>query len=262
MREALGLPRPRAPSDRGDRSIDGDGDGHASRPRHLEPRLLDALLDLELRRASKGRPFPMFLDERANPKSVPSRMSLLLSAFNRRFAFCGHRLRSRSSGPPALASCIIDPRDPLDSSSGSSHPSAAIGLPSIPTSTVPGYEHRHSSYPFRAESLHSSPPTLQIVPDSSPEPFQLVSSPPTLLRLPMVLKPLEYSECLSDSPWFRQNLHEHENVLEDTYKNIKNIEAQCRELIQCTKSESLCLRKQDLSRRRRDRLIEEITLLQ
>lgn len=52
----------------------------------------------------------------------------------------------------------------------------------------------------------------------------------------MVLRPLEFADCLSDSPWFRQNLREHENVLEDAHKNIKNIEIQCRELIQCTKS--------------------------
>ncbi|PIO64784.1 hypothetical protein TELCIR_13574, partial [Teladorsagia circumcincta] len=51
----------------------------------------------------------------------------------------------------------------------------------------------------------------------------------------MVLKPLEFSECLADTPWFRQNLHEHENALEDAYKSIKNIETQCRELISCTR---------------------------
>uniref|UniRef100_A0A8R1YCM9 Rho GTPase-activating protein 26 n=1 Tax=Pristionchus pacificus TaxID=54126 RepID=A0A8R1YCM9_PRIPA len=51
----------------------------------------------------------------------------------------------------------------------------------------------------------------------------------------MVLKPLEFSDCISDSPWFRQNLHDHEQVLDDAYKNIKLIEAQCRELINCNK---------------------------
>ncbi|GMT19098.1 hypothetical protein PFISCL1PPCAC_10395, partial [Pristionchus fissidentatus] len=54
----------------------------------------------------------------------------------------------------------------------------------------------------------------------------------------MVLKPLEFSDCISDSPWFRQNLHDHETALEDAYKNIKLIEAQCRELINCNKKMS------------------------
>ncbi|KIH57134.1 hypothetical protein ANCDUO_12676 [Ancylostoma duodenale] len=52
----------------------------------------------------------------------------------------------------------------------------------------------------------------------------------------MVLKPLEFSECIADTPWFRQNLHEHEVALEDAYKSIKNIETQCRELISCTRN--------------------------
>ncbi|KAH7731803.1 rho GTPase-activating protein 26 [Aphelenchoides avenae] len=50
-----------------------------------------------------------------------------------------------------------------------------------------------------------------------------------------VLKPLEFSECLADSPWFRQNLHEHENALEDTSKRIKQVETQCRKLLTCAK---------------------------
>ncbi|WKY00969.1 hypothetical protein Q1695_015181 [Nippostrongylus brasiliensis] len=58
----------------------------------------------------------------------------------------------------------------------------------------------------------------------------------------MVLKPLEFSECIADTPWFRQNLHEHETALEDAYKSIKNIETQCRELISCTRKLSLAQR--------------------
>uniref|UniRef100_A0A1I7XJQ0 Rho GTPase-activating protein 26 n=1 Tax=Heterorhabditis bacteriophora TaxID=37862 RepID=A0A1I7XJQ0_HETBA len=61
-------------------------------------------------------------------------------------------------------------------------------------------------------------------------------------NLVMVLKPLEFSDCISDSPWFRQNLHEHENALDDAYKSIKNIETQCRELISCTRKLSLAQR--------------------
>lgn len=59
----------------------------------------------------------------------------------------------------------------------------------------------------------------------------------------MVLRPLEFADCLSDNPWFRQNLHEHEMVLEDAHKNIKNIESQCRELIQCSRSKLHILHK-------------------
>ncbi|VDK84974.1 unnamed protein product [Onchocerca ochengi] len=58
----------------------------------------------------------------------------------------------------------------------------------------------------------------------------------------MVLRPLEFADCLSDSPWFRQNLREHESVLENAHKNIKNIETQCRELIQCTRKLSVAQR--------------------
>lgn len=52
----------------------------------------------------------------------------------------------------------------------------------------------------------------------------------------MVLQPLEFADCLADSPWFRQNLHEHEVILEETHKNIKTIELLCRDLVQCTRS--------------------------
>ncbi|VIO92538.1 Rho-GTPase-activating, putative [Brugia malayi] len=58
----------------------------------------------------------------------------------------------------------------------------------------------------------------------------------------MVLRPLEFADCLSDTPWFRQNLREHESVLEDAHKNIKNIEIQCRELIHCTRKLSVAQR--------------------
>lgn len=47
----------------------------------------------------------------------------------------------------------------------------------------------------------------------------------------MVLKPLEFSDCLTDNPWFRQNLAEHEAALEKSYKTIKLLEHQCREMI-------------------------------
>lgn len=52
----------------------------------------------------------------------------------------------------------------------------------------------------------------------------------------MVLKPLEFSDALSDSPWFRQNLHEHEQALDETAKSIKLIADHCRKLISCMRS--------------------------
>ncbi|CAI5445513.1 unnamed protein product [Caenorhabditis angaria] len=58
----------------------------------------------------------------------------------------------------------------------------------------------------------------------------------------MVLRALEFSDSISDSPWFRQNLHDHEVALDDAFKNIKTIENQCKELILCTKKLSLAQR--------------------
>ncbi|CAL2036131.1 unnamed protein product [Caenorhabditis brenneri] len=58
----------------------------------------------------------------------------------------------------------------------------------------------------------------------------------------MVLRALEFSDSISDSPWFRQNLHDHEVALDDAFKNIKLIENQCKELIACTKKLSTAQR--------------------
>ncbi|CAH1777647.1 unnamed protein product [Owenia fusiformis] len=52
----------------------------------------------------------------------------------------------------------------------------------------------------------------------------------------MVLKTLEFSDCLSDSPSFRENLHAHEKELEKTSKSIKGLIYHCREVINATKS--------------------------
>lgn len=52
----------------------------------------------------------------------------------------------------------------------------------------------------------------------------------------MVLKPLEFSDCLTDNPWFRQNLAEHEAALEKAYKTIKLLEHQCREMVNAAHS--------------------------
>uniref|UniRef100_A0A0N4Z2K5 Rho GTPase-activating protein 26 n=1 Tax=Parastrongyloides trichosuri TaxID=131310 RepID=A0A0N4Z2K5_PARTI len=58
----------------------------------------------------------------------------------------------------------------------------------------------------------------------------------------MVLKPLEFSDCLADSPWFQQNLHEHEQALEDARKSIKTVETQFIELVDCIKKLSAAQR--------------------
>ena len=39
----------------------------------------------------------------------------------------------------------------------------------------------------------------------------------------MGLQPLEFADCLTDSPYFREKLHEHERELERTSKSIKNL---------------------------------------
>ncbi|XP_019871131.1 rho GTPase-activating protein Graf isoform X2 [Aethina tumida] len=48
----------------------------------------------------------------------------------------------------------------------------------------------------------------------------------------VVLPPLEFTECLSDSPDFRENLHKHERELEKTNQHIKRIIKEVKDLIQ------------------------------
>lgn len=47
----------------------------------------------------------------------------------------------------------------------------------------------------------------------------------------MGLEPLEFSECLTDSPFFRDKLHIHEKELERTSKAIKQLINECKELV-------------------------------
>lgn len=47
----------------------------------------------------------------------------------------------------------------------------------------------------------------------------------------MGLKPLEFSEALLDSPYFRENIHEHERELERANEAIKQLVKECRSLI-------------------------------
>lgn len=50
-------------------------------------------------------------------------------------------------------------------------------------------------------------------------------------RANMGLKPLEFSEALLDSPYFRENIHEHEKELERTNDAIKLLIKECKSLI-------------------------------
>lgn len=46
----------------------------------------------------------------------------------------------------------------------------------------------------------------------------------------MGLKPLEFSDCLLDSPYFRLSLHDHEKELDETNESIKLLIKECRNL--------------------------------
>lgn len=47
----------------------------------------------------------------------------------------------------------------------------------------------------------------------------------------MGLKPLEFSEALLDSPYFRENIHEHERELDRANDAIKSLIRECKSLI-------------------------------
>jgi len=57
-----------------------------------------------------------------------------------------------------------------------------------------------------------------------------------LYDLTMGLEPLEFSECLTDSPHFRDKLHAHEKELKKTNKAIKGLIGECKDLLQATSS--------------------------
>lgn len=52
----------------------------------------------------------------------------------------------------------------------------------------------------------------------------------------MGLRPLEFADCLTDSPYFREKLHEHERELERTSKSIKCLIACGKELINAARN--------------------------
>ena len=51
----------------------------------------------------------------------------------------------------------------------------------------------------------------------------------------MGLHPLEFSECFTDSPHFREKVHSHEKELERTSKAIKALIAEVKELIRAAR---------------------------
>ena len=54
----------------------------------------------------------------------------------------------------------------------------------------------------------------------------------------MGLQPLEFSDCLTDSPYFREKLHTHEKELERTSKAIKGLISDSKELLTAARSKN------------------------
>lgn len=54
------------------------------------------------------------------------------------------------------------------------------------------------------------------------------------------LKPLEFTDCLTDSPYFRENLHYHERELDKTSQQIKRLIKVVKDLLEAAKSKSIC----------------------
>lgn len=55
----------------------------------------------------------------------------------------------------------------------------------------------------------------------------------------MVLLPLEFTDCLQDSPYFRDSLQSHEKELERTSQAIKELIKEVKSLLQAAKSKSI-----------------------
>lgn len=54
------------------------------------------------------------------------------------------------------------------------------------------------------------------------------------------LQPLEFTDCLLDSPEFRDNLNKHEKELEKTSQQIKRIIKEVKDLLTAAKSKFIC----------------------
>ncbi|KAL0273148.1 UNVERIFIED_CONTAM: hypothetical protein PYX00_005891 [Menopon gallinae] len=57
------------------------------------------------------------------------------------------------------------------------------------------------------------------------------------------LPPLEFTDCVVDSPFFRENLHIHEKELERTSQQIKRLIKDVKDLLNAAKSLSVAQRK-------------------
>lgn len=53
----------------------------------------------------------------------------------------------------------------------------------------------------------------------------------------MGLLPLEFTDCLTNSPYFRENLHAHEKELERTSQSIKVLIKEVKDLLTAAKRE-------------------------
>lgn len=49
------------------------------------------------------------------------------------------------------------------------------------------------------------------------------------------LQPLEFTDCLTDSPYFREKLHSHEKELEKTSEQIKRLVKEVKTLLSAAK---------------------------
>lgn len=52
----------------------------------------------------------------------------------------------------------------------------------------------------------------------------------------IIMEPLEFTECLVDSPFFREKLHFHEKELEKTSQQIKQLIKEVKDLLNAAKS--------------------------
>lgn len=49
------------------------------------------------------------------------------------------------------------------------------------------------------------------------------------------LQPLEFTDCVTDSPYFRENLHAHERELQKTSQQIKGLIKDVKDVIAASK---------------------------
>ncbi len=59
----------------------------------------------------------------------------------------------------------------------------------------------------------------------------------------MGLLPLEFTDCLQDSPYFRDSLHSHEKELERTSNAIKDLIKEVKSLLQAARGQSAVIRR-------------------